>query len=64
MTLLMWLVFAFLCVVLARDFGLPVRLAQAIQGALLLIMLLVLAFGLSGRTLGQAPQLAPGCVNA
>lgn len=37
-----WLVFVFLCVVLARDFGLPVRVAQVIQLVLLILMLLVL----------------------
>lgn len=49
MTLLIWLVFVFLCIVLARDFGLPVRLAQVIQGAVLFLMLLVLVFGFGGR---------------
>lgn len=37
-----WLVFVYLCVVLARDFGLPVRLAQAMQGVVLMLGLLVL----------------------
>jgi hypothetical protein len=37
-----WLVFAFLCVQLAKELGLPIKVAQAIQGALLLLMLIVL----------------------
>lgn len=37
-----WLVFAFLCVVLAQGLGLPPRLAQAMEGVVLLLMLLVL----------------------
>lgn len=36
------LVFAFLSVQLAKEWGLPVKVGQAIQGALLLLMLLVL----------------------
>ena len=36
------LVFIFLCIVLAKELGLPVRVGQAIQGVLLLLMLLVL----------------------
>lgn len=37
-----WFTFIFLCVLLARDLGLPQRVCWAIQGALLLLMLLVL----------------------
>ena len=42
MTLFSWLVFVFLCVQLAKEFGLPVKVGQAVQAALLLLMLLVL----------------------
>jgi hypothetical protein len=37
-----WLVFAFLSVQLAKELGLPPKVAQAIQAALLLLMLLAL----------------------
>lgn len=37
-----WLVFIYFAVLLARDLGLPPRVCWAIQGALLLLMLLVL----------------------
>jgi hypothetical protein len=37
-----WLVFAFLCTLLAAQFGLPPRIAQAVEGVLLLLLLLVL----------------------
>ena len=42
MTLYIWLVFVWLCVQLAKEFGLPVKVGQAVQGVLLLLMLLVL----------------------
>lgn len=42
MNLFAWLVFVFLCVALAKEFGLPIKVGQAIQAALLLLMLLVL----------------------
>jgi hypothetical protein len=38
-----WLVVIFLWVQLARDVGLPLRVAQGLQVTLLLLMLLVLA---------------------
>lgn len=37
-----WLVFIYLVVLFARELGLPARVCWAIQGALLLLMLLVL----------------------
>jgi hypothetical protein len=37
-----WLVFICLCLVLAEQLGLPPRLAQALIGVVLLLMLLVL----------------------
>jgi hypothetical protein len=37
-----WLVFAILCIQLAKEFGMPPVVGQAMQGALLLILLFVL----------------------
>ncbi len=37
-----WPVFVWLCVQPAKEFGLPVKVGQAVQEALLLLMLLVL----------------------
>lgn len=37
-----WLVFVWLCVQLMKEFGLPAKIGQAVQAALLLLMLLVL----------------------
>lgn len=44
-----WLVFFYLCVALAREAGLPVRIGQALQVAALLLMLLALLGVLPGR---------------
>lgn len=48
MTLYNWLVFVWLCVQLMKEFGLPLKVGQAVQATLLLIMLLVL-LGVMGR---------------
>ena len=42
MTLFSWLVFVWLCIQLMKEFGLPVKVGQAVQAALLLLMLLAL----------------------
>lgn len=44
-----WFVFVFLCVLFARELGLPPYVCWAIWGALLLLMLLVLV-GVLGRS--------------
>ncbi len=47
-----WLVFIALCIILARDFGLPLRLAQVIYGVVLLLILLLCLLGLAARVHG------------
>lgn len=37
-----WLVFVWLCVQLAKEWGLPIKVGQAIQAAALILMLLAL----------------------
>ena len=48
-----WLVFVWLCLQLGKEFGLPARVTQIVQGTLLLLMLLALLGVLGGARLAD-----------